>query len=713
MSMVVKVGDNAASCGNGIIYNDKPENVKRLWQWLRWFVRDGLGNLVTVPLIQDPAEMRRVISYLVAHKLHFYFTAIRENGGGFQLGSKWRKLKPHEFYSPKSFADMVKAGGKYYAGRWALVEAGGMLYWPRTYLIGRREREYEVLPQVADLRTAQANYVGLLKRVMRVERRMHGAKLFSVDGSMLFKYAAKAGLRVLALESMAGNPHRMYAAMRGAARAWDIAETIGYIAYMWYGGFGYDATWLKRWKINLRYAYLAGCTAITGESPMYGGLAFIQDGRHPAAVAYRAALKEFYGFCRAHPRLGKRPRATLGVVYGQLDGCPGLWNQWVWGQYRQAKWRNGPAEQGWELADGLMKKDEWINNLLTGEHDFSGNPPFGQYDIVPAEAGLSILKQYRCLVFLGWNTMTPDLYRKLKAFVRGGGRLIMSVPHLATQTDRGAPLKLFRNGDVRDLFGVRLKPTSRKTAEGVKFFTDSRLKSYRFPNWGIHVDPKFINPGIPLADVEMRGAAVLATTGQAFDHNLDDQDNPPVLVENRCGRGMAFLLLSRDYPGAASCRGLMQEILRVVSAGEQGRIKLAAPAGLRYAVYNEKRVEAVYLLNTDLDNALSGKLFIDDLVLPLAVRPTEFRIVLHSRGVALSPENSEQVQLEPVASARQRICLRVKAGRPEIVIMASARRIRRVAWNKKKIAVKRTAPHLYSFCLDPAGKSGELTVDLA
>ena len=713
MSVVVKVGDNVANCGTGILYRDaKPEAREKAWQWLRRFVKEGLGNFVTVSVCQDPDLMRQIIRYLTAHRTYFSFTSIREHGGRFQLGSKWRKLKRTEFFTSREFAELLKLAGPYYVGRWALTEAAGMLYWPRTYLIGRREHEYEPLPQVSDLVSAKQAYVRLLKRVLRKERAGSPRKLYSVDGSMAFKYAAEAGFRILALEAMAGSPHRMYAAMRGAAVAYGIEELIGYVAYMWYSGFGYDATWLKRWKISLNYAFLQGATVITGESPMYGGLAFVRDGNHPAAVGYRSILKEFHEFCQTHPRPRGKPKATLGVVYGNLDGCPGLWNPWVWGQYRHDKWRNGPAEESWELADGLVRKEEWLNTHHVGDRDFSGNPPYGQYDVVPIEADEKILKRYKCLIFLGWNTMTPAIYRKLKRYVQAGGHLVMSVPHLSTQIDRADDLKIIRRGNVQDVFGVRIKRESRRRAEGIKFFTDSCLKTYRFPNWGRHVDPKFLNAGIPLAEVELCGAQVLATTGQAFDHNLDDKDTPPVLVENRCGRGVAILLLSWAYPGDRRCRDLAREIVRVANIGEQGRIRLAGPAGLRYAVYAEKGGETIYLLNTEMDIPLRGLLFIDDLQFTLTVPEAEMRIVTHRGGVALSPVNSPAVH---IASLRRhgntfRAVVR-SAGRQEIEIAVRGP-LKAATWNGKRIPVRRRGNDRFAVTVEGGKRAGVLSATI-
>ena len=188
-------------------------------------------------------------------------------------------------------------------------------------------------------------------------------------------------------------------------------------------------------------------------------------------------LREFNQFTQIHSRPKNGPKATMAFAHGYLDGYTGLWNKYVWGQFGGKKWLHGPAEWGWDYLEGIHRKPEWDNSFVQGERDFNGNPPYGQYDIVPAEAPLKVLRKYTCLVFLGWNTMTKEIYKKLKAYVKHGGHLIMSVPHLSTHTDRADELKLYRNGDFRELFGVKVKRRGKQGVAGVKYFQDSSLPS--------------------------------------------------------------------------------------------------------------------------------------------------------------------------------------------------------------------------------------------
>ena len=318
MSTIVKVGQNLGSLY--LVFSEEKEVMAQRWKELKRYVREGQGNFVQIPILQDQDEMLKLIRFLVRHEVHFGLGKIYEHGGTFQIGTKRKLIKPSEFYSPSAFQELIDTAGEYYGGRLALTEAGGMLYWPRTYLIDRRENEYEPLPQVPDLPTAKRNFVSLLKRVLKKEQRYSTRSLFSVDGSMTFKYFAEAGFRTLALEAFPGDPVRMHAALRGAARAYDIDDLIVYQATQWYAGFGYDQIWLKRIKIGLHYSFAAGCSTIMGEGAMYDGFPFDRNPRHPALREYRKIFKDFYHFCQTHPRPAGKPKVSLGLCTATSTG---------------------------------------------------------------------------------------------------------------------------------------------------------------------------------------------------------------------------------------------------------------------------------------------------------------------------------------------------------------------------------------------------------
>ena len=62
--------------------------------------------------------------------------------------------------------------------------------------------------------------------------------------------------------------------------------------------------------------------------------------------------------------------------------------------------------------------------------------PYGQVDVVSFAydqiTAEFLRKQYKALLFTGWNTCSQKQYNILREYVAGGGTLFISLPQLAT-----------------------------------------------------------------------------------------------------------------------------------------------------------------------------------------------------------------------------------------------------------------------------------------
>ncbi|MFH0963059.1 MAG: hypothetical protein V2A58_03505 [Planctomycetota bacterium] len=543
----------------------------------------------------------------------------------------------HGFYTQEEYRRILKEFGFALVGRMTLNEIGGTIYWPRYYVIDRAVGEWPALDPAKDMAAAKRSYLRLLRKVLRMDRRWApDVKLVDGDASILFKYHREAGVDLSMLELMPADPDLAFAAVRGASRDAPDPRWIAYIAMDAYGGKFRDELFFKRWRVALYGAYLAGASFIVSESGHFEsevhGNRF--DSNAPETKRYRRELRNFHRFCLKNPRPERGPAAAVGVVHGHLDGYSGLWSRQVWGQFAGDHWKHGPPEWGWDYLEVLHRKQSWSTNTVVGDTDYSGNPPDGQYDLVPIESSQKNLNRYRCLVFLGWNTMTPGIYRKLKRYVRQGGHLFMSVPHLSVETRRDRDFRLYRKGDFRDLFGVRvLGPGRVLDAGGFRFIADSSLPAYRFPFWSATGDPKYIGGDIPTARVKLAGARVLAVT--KYQHRAELETwREPLLVEHRIGRGVAFLLTAWAYPGLRSLAPFVRDLLRAMVFAEQGDVRLVGTDKFRYAVYEEGRRRTVYVLNTDFDSPHRARIRIGAKALSLLVPPARMRIVRDGRIVA-------------------------------------------------------------------------------
>lgn len=627
------------------------------------FKKLKLGNFMVTRIILDKEEALEISNFCRQNKIYYIFCELLwRDTLGLCFGAK-KRIKRKEFYTKKELETIFKSAGEYFLGRITLGEIGGLLYWPKDYLINRGAGDYKNLPVVKDVVKAKKVYIEFMKKVIALEKGLGESKFLNYDASMLFRYQLEAGIDIPVLELIPGDCNQMSAAVRGAVKAYNCKQWGTSIAMAPYGGVKLDTQWFKRYKTGLYFSFLGGANFVSLES---GHLVY--DQRASKAIIYygnvkqdkragkvfgfnstemkysRAILREFYQFCQIHSRPKNGPKVKIGFVHGNLDGTPGLWNKYVWGQFRGKKWLHGPAEWGWDYLDGLHHKEKWFNSYVQGEHDFSGNPPYGQYDIVPVEAPLSVLGKYSCLVFLGWNTMTEEIYQKLKTYVSSGGHLIMAVPHLSTHVDRAEEIRLYRGGNYSDLFGVVVNGKGKEGVAGVKYFNDSSLRSYKVPKWRIHTDPRFIGY-MTLANVKLTSAKVLAGHATFHRSTVEELTKIPVLTENSIGKGKAFLITTWSYPGDKGMNLFMKDLLRTVTAGEQGNIRVLCSDKIRYSVYedvlhNGARITTVYLLNADFDCANLVRLWINGKTVPsLEVPPNEMRIVYYYQGLVIIPQD--------------------------------------------------------------------------
>lgn len=586
------------------------------------------GDIVLTLIPPEKEEALAVARYCKDNKIHLCFGEFLTRGD-----TTWRhpfsksksKNKYHtllleqkslyttnkdEFYSKADIDEIIDAAGDYYFSRVTIGEAGGVMYWPKAYTFNRRAKNWVNLPACKTHAQAQKAYVAYCKKWLDHERKLGKGALMDVDSSLVFKHHVMAGVDVLCLEVMPGDPHLMHAAIRGAARTYN--KTWGaHIAMQCYGGMCFDEIYQKRWRTSLFFSYIAGAEFIYPESGhyTYSNRAYKQkhDFHSKEMKRIRGDIRDAWQFARIHSRPANGPRAPIGVVYGNLDGAPGLWNRYAWGQYYDEKWLEGPAERSWQFVDNFHRKEDWPKESIVGEQDFSGNPPCGQYDIVPIEASQKILNKYSCLLFLSWNTMTPDIYKKLKQYVKAGGHLVMFLPHLSTRTDRAKPLTLYKQGDFSDLFGAKITGKFPQDMRGIKCMAASSLKSWRFPLWRISTDPRFMGNFTP-ARAKVTSGKVICGWSDFYVITDEELSAQPLLVENSLGKGKAYLVTAYEYPADEGMKRFTNDLMRTIIQGEQADIRLLSTDRIRYAVYDDtlpksrKKYSVIYMLNTDPDN---------------------------------------------------------------------------------------------------------------
>ena len=563
-------------------------------------------------------------------------------------------------FTPAKMKALEDLAGEYYMGTYVISEIASLAYWDRDYFETLNpEVDWKInlgkdLFGAEDLEEARRRYMAICEKLVhdeeKVTRHVGRTAPLVVDSGLYQKPLLDAGCAFACVELAGGIPEMIIAGTRGATRSVGKEMWMGYIPEC-YMGLRDDDLRAKRFFTFFMYSYICGAGIILRESGTFRDRGRIYDSSRSDSQhmttgyddedtyynddykRFRDVSVGFHTFAQQDQRPAGGPETPLAVVKGELDGYVGMWDRRVWGQHHSPEWEHSDIEREWEYFWQLYHRRNWSDSYHYGNEDVSGNPPCGQVDILAGEAPLEVWQRYRTLIFLGWNTMTADLYEKMKSFVAGGGRLIMSNSHMRVNTRRAEPMRLFRDGDFLDLFGVRVKGPSEKRVQGVRFIEDLSWCEglpvwQRYSPGKYSYDPVCINGPIVLAEFEKIESTVIAcgTTGLSPDRNY------PVIVENKLGGGSAVLVCSWSTPGQLPMELIMQALIQVVSAGQEREVRLIGGDRLRYAVYDENDGHRIYVLNTDYDSPQGCRLCCGDTGMDLLVQPCSLEVVAFKDG---------------------------------------------------------------------------------
>lgn len=459
---------------------------------------------------------------------------------------------------------------------------------------------------VTTLTEAKNQFVQTVKNFVDIDKSNGIENIFSVDPTFLNKYNMDAGITIPLVETMFGNPEIMFSAARGCVRAKSLNYWGAYIAHEWYGGMRHnDELKKKRLSLVYKYAYLSGANIILAESgdEMVNAYGEKHDFSSDICKIYRDEAQNTVNLINSDHRPQGGPKAKVAFVYGNLDGWTGsVLGSSLWGQFDREEWGNSSAEYSWRILDESGTKRSWRDIENYGSEDLSALPAYGMYDIVPAESSVEKLSCYDYLIFVGWNTMTEAIYNNLKLYVEGGGRLFMCASHLNTSDVRSAQPSLIHGGNVEDLFGCTLGETFRCN-DGYKFERNSLIPEIMYPGTSTYIcDPIFSNGYASYVKATVNSGYIAARLDNSFRVKNDEEisQKPPVVIENKLGRGTAILMTSMEYPGHGSVYGAYRAIVReFISASHRNcEIKVYGSDKVRFSVYESQKV---YLLNTDYD----------------------------------------------------------------------------------------------------------------
>ena len=453
-----------------------------------------------------------------------------------------------------------------------------------------------------DMEQAHAGYIKNLSRFIDINKRYGMPETLSVDATAFAKYNAEAGVTIPLLEVLPTSAENMVSNIRGTAKALDSKMWGTFMAHEFYGGMRHtDMLKKKRLELAYKYSYMSGSQIFQLEGGQISIKSFGAnlDADSDVCRNYRRVLKEMGEYMRQDVRPAGGPKVKVAFVSGLHDGWSGKWGRsCLWNQFYREEWGYSDAEHSWGLLDELQTKRSWTDVDNYGDHDTSGAPAYGLYDIVPIEAPAEKLFAYDYLIFLGWNTMTEENMDKLIAYVRQGGHLVMSAAHLNTQTKRDGAFEMVSDWKIEELFGCRYMGEIRRTVCGANFKYDSLDERVLYPVYHTGgCDPLYAAGYADYARFAVVDGKTIAYASDSYAEKLTDL---PMVIENKIGSGVATLVTHTCYPGNPRVSRLYRAVVReMLSASARNcEVQVVCSDRVRYAVYEGGKM---YLLNTDFD----------------------------------------------------------------------------------------------------------------
>ena len=364
---------------------------------------------------------------------------------------------------------------------------------------------------------------------------------------------------------------------------------------------------------------------------------------------YRAEMKRFWAFVKANPAPQGQPQASFAIAKGNLDLCDEKNNPNipVGGAQRLAdrnvNWYPGQPEESWDIVfDAYYPRPSDV--LAPNRNPFLAGTPYGLCDITSfaddrASADF-LLRNYKAVVFAGWNSCTKKQYGVLCDYVKGGGRLVIALPHLSTDVTRNyrnfTREDLVNGGDFTELCGLKVRG---RNPTRVWWVTAAEPDRSKVNCLGIRWPRRYGIMGMFLGDLEF--------TGPASDYELlavDDEAARPVIVRCKRGKGEVFFVSTWCYPAGAEkdegpgdrlgSDGLMTTLYKYVASISRGDVYIAAKGGdlpddeCRYVICSYfPEAGKTYLKNIDFRRNHTIDLKAFGKVTTVTLAPAEMRII--------------------------------------------------------------------------------------
>ncbi|OGV53008.1 MAG: hypothetical protein A2X49_11335 [Lentisphaerae bacterium GWF2_52_8] len=501
--------------------------------------------------------------------------------------------------------------------------------------------------------------------------------LMSTCGSFAIDYEIQAGIDLPLFEDYASNVAS--ALCRGLTKQYDLPAWGTHMNHEWYSWLPYSCKYkFESFRNGMYIKYMSGSKILINEcgnwylqsnlcqdSPMLTEMPKLdQPGlgndykrsadcvdearKHyhtinynsPHARRYRKEISDFYDYVKANGTPAGQPETRIALVKGNLDLM--TWcdefnpNRAIASAYNLADknpaWYEGAPERGWEIAWNVF----FPRRNITGDYynRYISGTPYGPVDIISFSGRLDfnfLLKNYKTLIFSGWNTCSEEQYSLISEYVSKGGRVFISIPHLSKNETRNygsySVSELVNGGNFSELCGVKIKGRGKRfhwaTSESPKMNAE-----FEFP-----YPRRFGIMGTCMGEIELAADAEIML--------CDDEDFSPLMFRRKYGKGEVYFLNSWSYPGALyrdegpsaelNSPSLIGYIFKHLANRSRGTVYITDDGlvpghecdHIMFSYFPEDG--RVCLMNIDFDRPHSFKLHLPDSVREISLSPSEFR----------------------------------------------------------------------------------------
>lgn len=631
--IVIREDDHVLTGTGDVIYIN--QNNKDMEYFISWYLHNQIGNSITFRPVYRWSGSRvlnkevwsKIVKLCCEMGLYYSHMIDGRELPGLIANPDYEMMDSEYFIGDQ---DHERDGCYYYWGMGRSLSSYEELYVDINKRVDNRRKlnkmpyytEHKVYPRYnynisKNMQEAAQYFVDNVSNIKYHAKRHTGP-------SVLFKYFYQAGVQWLGAELMYGPHEVIIAALRGASKSYNKKEYGAHLAVQWSTSPHNTEEKYRRYYLALYICYMNGVGHINTEEGLWRMEERFADHERfdKPCVKLKEVHQKFYRFIQTHSRNGEIS-VPMAFLHGQDDGwvCFGRRNVWM---QEGDQWKFSHPEESWDLLKVFYPKAV-LNAIYrhpcpNSPQGFYSGTPYGNADITPIESDIEILRCYKILSFLGWNTVSEKQIDKLYEFVENGGILLLGLPHISTEVDRQMALEenyhIINNSKINQLIGAEIND-----------FIDVTLEK------GINTKAGEITPNT---------AKEIVTSKEDY----------PIVIENSLGTGRVIFVNLKDYPAKEGVRNIYESLLHnlghTVLEKERQRGWLRSSDNVGFSVYDmdtPNDFRKIYFININwwdkVNNSEKVTLLWQDQAYELDVKYEDINIITIYNGWAIWTYDNE------------------------------------------------------------------------